>query len=43
MNQKGQYQPEDTGKLTNFHYGTQKDRRKPEALTPEGTKEMKSK
>jgi len=42
MNQKGSYQPEDTGKLTNFHYGTQKDKRKPGAA-PENTKGMKSK
>ena len=43
MNKKRQYQPEDTGKLTNFHYGTEKDKRKSGALSPENTKNMKSK
>ncbi|MCT2535759.1 hypothetical protein NC661_07505 [Aquibacillus koreensis] len=34
------FQPKDTGKLTNFHYGTDKDDREEEALTTEGTKDM---
>ncbi|MRH45080.1 hypothetical protein GH741_20780 [Aquibacillus halophilus] len=34
------YQPKDTGKLTNFHYASKKDRRDEEALTPEGTKDL---
>ncbi|WP_226038229.1 hypothetical protein [Aquibacillus saliphilus] len=38
---KKPYQPKDSGKLTNFHYATEKDRRDEEALTTEGTKEMK--
>lgn len=35
------YQPKDTGKLTNFHYGTEKDRRDEEALTESGQQPMK--
>lgn len=43
MNPKGQYLPEDTGKLTNVHYSTQKDKRKSGALSPVNTNDMNSK
>ncbi|WP_281175705.1 hypothetical protein [Alkalihalobacterium bogoriense] len=41
MAKEKQYQPKDTGKLTNIDYGTKEDKRKQEVVTPEGTKEMK--
>ncbi|WP_268911929.1 hypothetical protein [Aquibacillus kalidii] len=40
---KKTYQPKDTGKLTNFHYGTDKDERQEDALTQNGTVNMKKK
>ncbi|WP_281279568.1 hypothetical protein [Aquibacillus sediminis] len=40
MNKKT-FQPKDTGKLTNVHYGTKKDDRQETAMTEEGTKNMK--
>ncbi|MDL4840440.1 hypothetical protein [Aquibacillus rhizosphaerae] len=35
-----QYQPKDSGKLTNENYGTKKDNRKQHAITSEGTKDL---
>ncbi|WP_407268478.1 hypothetical protein [Radiobacillus sp. PE A8.2] len=34
------FQPKDTGKLTNMHYGSKKDKREEEALTDQGVKNM---
>lgn len=35
------YQPIDTGKLTNVHYGGKEDQREEKAMTSEGLKSMK--
>jgi hypothetical protein len=43
VEQKNAFQPKDTGKLTNFHYGTKEDQRQPEVLATEGTKDGKAK
>ncbi|MDF0725508.1 hypothetical protein PY093_02125 [Cytobacillus sp. S13-E01] len=42
MEKEEQFQPKDTGKLTNYHYGTKEDRRTEEALTNDGTVKMES-
>ncbi|WP_281350673.1 hypothetical protein [Metabacillus lacus] len=42
MTDKKVYQPKDTGKLTNIHYGSpEKDDRLEKALTEQGTEKLK--
>jgi hypothetical protein len=40
--EKEAFQPKDTGKLTNTHYGMEDDKRNEEALTDHGTVDIKS-
>ncbi|MFC4322881.1 hypothetical protein [Litchfieldia salsa] len=40
MENKEPYQPKDTGKLTNFHYASNEDRRDEEVLTEHGTEKI---
>lgn len=35
------FQPEDTGKLTNFHFGSEKDHRTEKGRTKNGEKKLK--
>jgi hypothetical protein len=37
---KETFQPKDTGKLTNFHYGSAEDKRKEEAITSKGDQHL---
>ncbi|WP_169891148.1 hypothetical protein [Litchfieldia alkalitelluris] len=39
---KEAFQPKDTGKLTNFHYATEEDRREEEVLTEDGTENIEN-
>ncbi|WP_283244069.1 hypothetical protein [Bacillus suaedaesalsae] len=40
MKKNNTSQPEDTGKLTNFHYGSEKDKRTEMARTNTGEKKL---
>lgn len=40
--EKEAFQPKDSGKLTNEHYGMEDDKRSEEALIDHGTVDMKS-